>query len=103
MDIEARLLNMDMTAALLGASRAWFTNHRKKLETMGFPLPTLCHDVFGGARWDRTAINAWLDSLQPDHLKKNLDLKSNLNDFDDVAMEQELARNASFIAAGLVN
>lgn len=64
-----RLLDTNALAEKMGCSRHTFEKYRPKLELAGFPLPALDNDEFGGRRWDEKAIDAWLDSRMPAHLK----------------------------------
>ena len=55
---ERRVLNAFETAAYLGRSVGWLTDHANSLYNADFPRPL---PVVGG--YDRQAIDAWLDSL----------------------------------------
>jgi len=59
--ITPRLIDEDATAALLGFSRAWLHRHRDRLYARGFPQPVLDTDEFGSRRYDRKAIETWID------------------------------------------
>lgn len=64
-----RLLKAEDVADKLGLHRTTFTKKRAGLESIGFPLPCLNKDEFGGARWDEKAIDLWLDTRLPPELK----------------------------------
>lgn len=57
-----RLMNADAVADYLDMGRTTFDTKRKMLEGTGFPKPVLPRDEFGSAKWDRHAIDAWLDN-----------------------------------------
>ena len=56
-----RLMDANAVAAYLDMGRSTFDLKRKALEARGFPEPSLSRDEFGAAKWDRHAIDAWLD------------------------------------------
>lgn len=58
---KPRYISAASVARLLDGSIAWFRKNRQKLEREGFPKPALDKDDFGGARWDRKAIEFWMD------------------------------------------
>lgn len=91
-----RLMNMDQTAEYLGASRSWFSRKRDQLEQSGFPLPALPHDQFGGARWDRKAIDLWLD--RKSNILVNVSIKKT-DAFDQHAVDARLAMRAQALAS----
>lgn len=47
----------------------WFYDNRKELEAAGFPGPVGNRVKCLGDRWDEAAIDAWLDTLMPAHLR----------------------------------
>ncbi|WP_133251487.1 helix-turn-helix transcriptional regulator [Zavarzinia aquatilis] len=56
-----RLMTAAEVAALLGHALGWFYRERRRLEAAGFPP-----EVRGlRNRWDRAAIEAWLDGQLP--------------------------------------
>lgn len=91
-----RLMNMEQTAQYLGGSRSWFSKTRNQLELSGFPLPTLPHDKFGGARWDRKAIDLWLDKKS--NIFANTSIKKT-DAFDQAAVNARLAMRAQALAS----
>lgn len=56
--VERRVLSPFETAAYLGRSKAWFTDHANRLYETGFPQPL---PIVGG--YDKQAIDDWLDRL----------------------------------------
>lgn len=57
--IPQRLLTGDEVSVYLGHSGIWFARNRARLEETGFPKPIAELDD----RWDRAAIDAWLDTF----------------------------------------
>lgn len=52
-----RLVTSADVGRYLGRSASWFCRNRATLEARGFPRPVdAC-----GMRWDRAAVDAWLD------------------------------------------
>lgn len=59
--MRSRLMDANMVAAYLDMARSTFDGKRKMMEAAGFPPPALSRDEFGSAKWDRMAIDAWLN------------------------------------------
>lgn len=51
-------MNRTETAAYIGYSPTWFSEHLDELYRRGFPRPLQLLD-----RWDRRAVDLWLDRL----------------------------------------
>lgn len=70
---HVRLIGGNDVAAYLDMARSTFDQRRPRLEAAGFPKPVLQRDQFGSMKWDRHAIDAWLDQRsgldQKDKLK----------------------------------
>lgn len=56
--VERRVLSAFETAAYLGRSVSWLTDHAHRLHKSGFPRPI---PVVGG--YDKQAIDQWLDRM----------------------------------------
>jgi predicted DNA-binding transcriptional regulator AlpA len=64
-----RLLNTEQVAEKIGYSKDWFIRNKESLFKQGFPRPTLGDKPHGRARFDDSAIDAWLDSRMPKELR----------------------------------
>ena len=67
--IRRRLLGPEDTAAKLGHSKSWLAKNRTKLNDMDFPPPVVGGISGEPLRWDERAIDLWLDSRMPPHLR----------------------------------
>lgn len=56
--VASRVLNRAETAAYIGYSVTWFAERLPELYAKGFPAPLPLLE-----RWDRHAIDRWLDRL----------------------------------------
>ena len=65
-------------ATRLGHGEEWFRQHRKNLETAGFPCRD---DLLDG--WDADAIDAWLDKRAG--LRQHFNQDHDANPWDEVA------------------
>lgn len=88
--VNKRLLNAEETARRIGYSVEWFYNNRQKLYRKGFPRPALGGDKpYGHARYDKHAIDAWLDQKM-EQITVSINVQDSIKDWEDV-LEQRAA------------
>lgn len=82
------LLDSAGVAAKLNLSVESFRSTRERLYAQGFPPPVFGNSRYGHGRWDPAAIDRWLDTRMPKHLR--YDEKVNAKPFDLVEWEGKL-------------
>lgn len=82
-NLEQRVLDINETARRLNKSSSWlYKNYKTYQKTHNFPAP-----IDGlGCKWDRSAIELWLNLNLPSHLKMN-DNKFSNNGWQNILMQ----------------